>query len=103
MAFKGSVLRRVFDLREEVREFLINSENFSHFEDDNFIAKVAYLSDIFEHFNKLNLSLQSNDNILDVSDRIRGFIDKLIVWKKELRKILMKCLSLFKVIAIIMI
>ncbi len=50
---------------------------------DDAISKVAYLSDIFDHFNKLNLSLQSNDNILEVSDRIRRFTEKLTVWHKR--------------------
>jgi len=80
---RGRVLKRVFDLKGVISEFLKNEEKFQDFENESFIAKVAYLADIFDQFNKLNLSLQSNDNILEVKDRILGFIEKLTVWAKR--------------------
>ncbi len=91
---RGKVLRRVYELRKEINKFLKRQEKESLFDEMEFVSKLAYLTDIFEHFNKLNLSLQNNDNILDVSDRIRGFVEKLIVWKKK-ESILMclKCLN----------
>ncbi len=76
-------MKRVLDLKGVISEFLKNEEKFQDFENESFIAKVAYLADIFDQFNKLNLSLRSNDNILEVKDRILGFIEKLTVWAKR--------------------
>ena len=56
---RGRVLKRVCDLREEISIFLWqqNFETLSEkFSQVNFNAKVAYLADIFESLNSLNLS-----------------------------------------------
>jgi len=66
---RGKVLRRVYELRKEINEFLKKQKKESLFDEMEFVSKLAYLTDIFEYFNKLNLSLQINHNILDV--RIR--------------------------------
>jgi predicted house-cleaning noncanonical NTP pyrophosphatase (MazG superfamily) len=54
---RGKVLRRVYELRKEINEFLKRQEKESLFDEMEFVSKLAYLTDIFEHFNKLNLSL----------------------------------------------
>ncbi len=92
---RGKVLRRVYELRKEINEFLKRQEKESLFDEMEFVSKLAYLTDIFEHFNKLNLSLQNNNDILDVSDRIRGFIEKLIVWKKRINNNVFEMFELF--------
>ena len=53
-------------------------------EDDRWIAKLAYLADIFEHLNKLNIKMQGkNENILTCSDKLKGFKEKIVLWKNE--------------------
>lgn len=56
----GKVLTHLCDLREEVLLFLaeINSPLVKHMEDMNWVAMLAYLSDIFDWINVLNTSRQ---------------------------------------------
>ena len=51
---------------------------------DNFwLAKLAYLSDIFNHLNALNVSLQAKDsNVLRTTDQIVAFKKKLSIWTR---------------------
>lgn len=93
----GKVLARLFELRHEVREFPFSQnmlEICQHLDDDFWIAKLAYMADIFEHLNELNRKLQGrNENILTCSDKLQGFIKKLELWQKELQK---GCLEMFE-------
>jgi hypothetical protein len=56
----GNVLERVFELREELFQYLIRENNASAlmFSNTDFLLKLAYLTDIFEKLNILNSSLQ---------------------------------------------
>nr|XP_039272726.1 zinc finger BED domain-containing protein 5-like [Styela clava] len=52
-------------------------------QDEDFIAKLAYLSDIFETFNHLNLSFQGkNCTVADFVSKLGAFIRKLNLWRK---------------------
>lgn len=81
---RGKVLSRLFELRKEVGSFL-EAQNMPlamHFKDPLWIAQLAYLADIYDHLNKLSLSLQGKGaNILDSSDKVRAFIMKIDIWK----------------------
>jgi hypothetical protein len=87
---RGKVLTRVFELREEL--YLYFKEHgkayfASCFEDDIWLHKSAYLSDIYQHLNKLNSSIQGNkENILTCIDKILAFKTKLGVWKNHISK-----------------
>ena len=53
---KGNVSERVFELREELKEFLNRQRKHeleSCFRDSTFISKLAYLVDIFDQLNRL--------------------------------------------------
>lgn len=53
--------------------------------DENFLAKLAYLSDIFGKLNELNLQLQGKDKHLpQVTDKISSFNRKLAMWGRRL-------------------
>ncbi|XP_077967023.1 zinc finger BED domain-containing protein 5-like isoform X2 [Styela clava] len=53
-------------------------------QDEDFIAKLAYLSDIFETFNHLNLSFQGkNCTVADFVSKLGAFIRKLNLWRKN--------------------
>jgi hypothetical protein len=59
---KGNVVVRVYNLGEEV--LFLEEETQAHaeyFRNEHFVSKLAYLSDIFEKFNTLNISMQWND------------------------------------------
>ena len=77
---RGKVLLRLFELRAEVRLFLIdiNSPFQNLFCDDVWLSKLAYLADIFRFLNELNLSLQgATVDIFQVSDKINNTVRKL--------------------------
>uniref|UniRef100_A0A8C5CF82 DUF4371 domain-containing protein n=1 Tax=Gadus morhua TaxID=8049 RepID=A0A8C5CF82_GADMO len=69
--------------RGKVRTFLsdANSAFAHHLTDSEWIARLAYLSCIFDKLNMLNLSLQGlNTNILTLSDKVNAFTKKLQRW-----------------------
>ncbi|XP_040191825.1 zinc finger BED domain-containing protein 5-like [Rana temporaria] len=85
---RGKVLKRVFDLRNELKTFF-NQKAKPQFEalfsDENELQKIAYLVDIFAILSELNLSLQGpNATCLDLSEKIRSFQMKLQLWQQKL-------------------
>ncbi|KAI4792355.1 hypothetical protein KUCAC02_033430 [Chaenocephalus aceratus] len=84
---KGKVLQRVWELREQVMAYLKkeNANLVKHFEDKRWLARFAYLVDIFNKLNMLNTSLQGKENsILDLEDGIQGFQARLGLWHSQL-------------------
>ena len=76
---KGNVLSRVFEPRGELKIFLnvVKPELAVHFSDSKFIACLAYLVDIFDSLNTLNVKMQGKEkNIIHFVDLINGFIEK---------------------------
>jgi len=56
---RGEVLKRLYELRQEVELFLIDKKNdLSHyFQDKKWVARLAYLSDIISYINELKLKI----------------------------------------------
>ncbi|KAM4748802.1 zinc finger BED domain-containing protein 5-like [Rhinophrynus dorsalis] len=82
---RANVLSRVYELREEIHTFLtLEKHELCEFLSCEFwICKLAYLADIFQVLNKLNLSMQGKtENILS-SDKLQSFKEKLCLWKKR--------------------
>lgn len=79
---RGKVLSRVFELRDQIRMFSEQEHDLAEkCSDENFLAKLAYLSDIFGKLNELNLQLQGKDKHLpQVTDKISSFTRKLAMW-----------------------
>lgn len=83
---RGRVMQRVYELRDELHIFLNqHSESMAHFfTNDKWLARLAYLADIFNILNNLNLSLQGSDtNVLKTHDKVDAFQKKLRIWKKR--------------------
>ena len=74
---------------------------FKDLENDEFFQRIAYLSDIFETFNDVNLSLQGrNGTIVDFVLKLSAFIQKFDLWKRNTENIqcgMFKCLSSLKI------
>lgn len=85
---RGKVLSRVFELRGEIRAFLEEehmNDAAAKFTNEDFLLKLAYLSDIFGKLNDLNLQLQGKDKYIPhLADRITAFTRKLQVWGSRL-------------------
>ena len=84
---KGNVLNRAFEMKNEIKLFLEfkNKEEFlSYFNDNNWITSLAYLADIFEKLNMINLKLQEkNTNIIQLCDNLKAFVEKLQNWRQK--------------------
>ena len=83
---RGNMTRRVFELRNELLTFFKkkNHEFKDYFENDDFISRMAYLSDIFQSFNVTNLLFPgSNTNIAVFISKLEAFTRKLDVWTKN--------------------
>lgn len=86
---RGKVLTRLFELRDEVRLFLINSkfELTHNLNDFIWLSTLAYLADIFNVLNTLNSSLQGTSvTVFSVQDKIEATIKKLNLWCSRLEK-----------------
>ena len=86
---KGNMLSRVFQLREELAEFFgrQRQEFATYFDDPSFVERLAYLADIFEKLNTLNLSMQgSKTTIINLNDSLNAFVEKLELWKMNVMK-----------------
>ena len=81
---KGNMLARVYGLKDEVSIFLKSQgkqDLLLPFQSQEFQLAMAYLVDMFEALNCLNLLLQGkNTNRMKDYDEIRTFIAKLGLW-----------------------
>jgi 3-polyprenyl-4-hydroxybenzoate decarboxylase len=82
---RGNVLSNLFELREELQLFFKdnNKESISDFfEDTEWVLKLAYLADIYQHLNTMNASVQGpKENILTSTDKLLAFKNKIQVRK----------------------
>ena len=99
---RGNASKRLFEMKNEM---LLLFKELGHpyskdLEDDEFVQRLAYLSDIFETFNIVNLSLYGrNGTIVDFVSKLGAFIRKLDLWKRNTESNqlgMFKCLSSLK-------
>ncbi|XP_015365208.1 PREDICTED: zinc finger BED domain-containing protein 5-like [Diuraphis noxia] len=86
---RGKVLSRLFELRDELRVFLMEggydgklaSSYLELVTDENWLKRLAYLADIFGALNVLNLTLQGKHiHKFFVQDKVDAMIIKLQRW-----------------------
>lgn len=83
---RGKTLKRVFLLRRELATFFQDNkhENAHYFHDPHFLARLALLTDVFEHVNKLNTELQGKRKwAFDFQSSIKAFVSKMQILRKE--------------------
>ena len=86
---RGKSLNRVFELREPLQRFLLekNSDLSNKFSDEKWVLKLAYLCDIFNLLNELNLSLQGKmTTVFNLADKVAAFKNKLKLWEQRVNK-----------------
>ncbi|XP_076832090.1 zinc finger BED domain-containing protein 5-like [Brachyhypopomus gauderio] len=88
---RGRVLQRFFALRKEITEFLSiqktkKADEFSQFmQDQESVALVAFLCDITNHLNNLNLQLQGGDsNVGELFEKVSAFQTTLGVFVADI-------------------
>ena len=88
---KGNILSRIFELREEIKLFLVAKQKSFvgiWWRRIFYILSLAYLADIFEALNQLNKKLQGPvTNIIVHSDAINAFVVKLNLWRQRAKNI----------------
>ena len=82
------MLERVYALREEISMFLESKEqDNSHFQDPQWVVKLAFLVDITTHMNTLNLELQGKKKVVfEMFGQTTAFERKLRLWESKLQK-----------------
>lgn len=82
-----------FAIRKEIPAFLneyVSSDTTElerKLKDPEFLRQLAFLTDLTNHLNSLNLSLQGrNQTVSDLTGKINGFRNKLSVFKNALEK-----------------
>nr|CAI5868874.1 unnamed protein product [Callosobruchus analis] len=83
---RGKVLKRLYELRNEVQLFLNEKGSLlsRHFQNKEWVALLSYLSDIFSLINEPNLSLQGKTNtVFNFYNKIDAFKKKLKLWYKR--------------------
>ncbi|XP_063748741.1 general transcription factor II-I repeat domain-containing protein 2B-like [Eleginops maclovinus] len=85
---RGKVLRGFFDLREEIREFqAMKTNNIQVPTDSHWLADLAFLVDITELLNILNLQLQGRDQMItQMYDHVKAFKQKFQLLSRHLSK-----------------
>ena len=85
---RENMTRMAFELRYELFTFFRekNHEFKEDLENDEFISRLTYLSDIFQALNLINLSFQgSSSNIAVFISKLEAFIRELDVWTKKVK------------------
>ena len=79
---KGRSLDRVFALLEPLQRFLSEKQSpvAAHFNDTEWVTKLAYLCDIFNSLTNSICHLGENDNCVQVSNKVAVFKIKLELW-----------------------
>ena len=84
---RGNVVLRAFELREELKQFSgtqHKNEWVAMLMSSDWLAKLCYLSDIFERINVLNRTLQGKDtNLMLFHNKIHGFLSTLALLKNK--------------------
>uniref|UniRef100_A0A670Z1R0 DUF4371 domain-containing protein n=1 Tax=Pseudonaja textilis TaxID=8673 RepID=A0A670Z1R0_PSETE len=83
---RGKSLARVFELRESLQRFYLEKQSplAAYFSDADWILKLAYLCDIFNLPNELNLSLQGKmTTFFKLADKVAAFKAKLELWRQR--------------------
>ena len=91
---RGNVVARVFELHVEVKTFLeaAKPELAVHFQNGEFIPRRAYLVDIYQALNQLNLKMKQKD-IIQCAHFSNAFVEKLCNWKRKVGKVSLTCIT----------
>ncbi|XP_073714015.1 general transcription factor II-I repeat domain-containing protein 2B-like [Misgurnus anguillicaudatus] len=83
---RGNVLKRFFELRAEVKRFMEDGRmDVPEFDDPKWVMDLAFLVDITQELNILNLKLQGPGQLITAAyESVKAFSTKLRLWKTQL-------------------
>ena len=84
---KGKMLKRFYDLRQEIANFMESKEKpFPEIHDPKWLCDLAFLVDITGHLNDLNLKLQKQGQLVnELYSHLKAFQNKLRLWETQMR------------------
>lgn len=85
---RGAVLKRFFELRREIEEFMDHKGRPVHeLQSKEWVHDLAFMVDITQHLNTLNTKLQGRDKVVtQYEDDIRAFKMKVSLWEAQLSR-----------------
>lgn len=83
---RAKVLKRFYNLNEEIGIFMIEKENLITELKENWLWDFAFLTDISDHLNFLNLKLQEQGKLIFQLNDITAFEMKLKLFIKQIRE-----------------
>jgi zinc finger BED domain-containing protein 5/7/8/9 len=84
---KGEVIKRIFELQDQIKEFYTSKGVECKLHDTNFCLKLGFLGDLLEHLNGLNRQLQGkNQTVCDLWRSIKVFMRKLKLLHSKFEK-----------------
>ena len=91
---RSNATRRFFELRDKLLQFF--KEKNHNFQADlecrEFVARLAYLSDIFEVLDNFDMSFQgSNETLSEYISKLEAFVCKLVLWIENVKNKSRQC------------
>lgn len=85
---RGQMLRRFFDLRNVIDEYMKEQGRaIAELSNDEWICDLAFLCDICEHLNTLNIYLQGRkQTVVNMYCSINAFVKKLQLWNEHVQE-----------------
>ncbi|KAK0138753.1 General transcription factor II-I repeat domain-containing protein 2 [Merluccius polli] len=85
---RGKVLRRFYDTRVEIARFMESKQKvIPELEDEKWLSDLAFMCDITEHLNVLNVKLQGRQQLItEMRDAVKAFQMKLRLWEGHMRQ-----------------
>ncbi|XP_025089089.1 general transcription factor II-I repeat domain-containing protein 2-like [Pomacea canaliculata] len=82
---RGKVLTRVFQLIEEICQFMDSrGKDSTVLQEEKWKCELAFLCDITTHLNALNLQLQGRGHLIThLHDAVKAFQVKLVLWETQ--------------------
>ena len=95
---RGNATRRLFEPRDELFQFFrkMNHDFEADIETKEFLARLAYLSDIFEVLNNFSMSFQGpNGTLSEYISKLEAFLRQLTPWMENVKN---KKYAMFKLL-----
>ena len=85
---RGSMLRRFYELRNEVKLFMeTKGEPVAQLSDSMWLCDLAFMVDITQYLSELNVKLQGPNQLLSsLLSNVKSFEAKLNLWQMQLEK-----------------
>ena len=95
---RGYATRHLSELRDELFQFFRKKNDYfqADLESKEFLARLAYLSDIFEVLNNFNMSFQGpNGTLTEYISKLEAFLRQLTLWMENVKN---KKYAMFKLL-----